>query len=299
METSHTHPPEPTTPAPPADPLKALQDKLKALQEQTRTSQQQIASAEQQAQQTALGLESARLRKKEADARESALGHLLTEIQNSKLATDAQRQAGIKDSQAALDAHQDITRELGEQLSEEHRKELDQVVKSVDEEIASLKEQMKSLEEEAPALQAKVEAAKKAIPEKEAGLKAAQDAHKGLAKAVQEARGQVNKNAAALGESFQKGLINPAYLQAGELKKALDRLAGLTDAAYETSLIAQIYLAWGELADAKTAHEEAAKAWKDHQTALSVAEAALSKAEAARWEKIMAGVQHLMETEQA
>lgn len=299
METSNTHTPETASLASPADPLKALQEKLKALQEQAKASQQQITDAEQKAQQSAASLESARSQKKEADARQSALNQLLTEIQNSQLSAGAQRQAAASESQTALDSHQDITRELGEQLSDDHRKELDQVVKEVDEAITSLEQQVESLKEGSPDLQAAVEQAKKAIPEMEADLKAAKEAHKGLAKSIQDARSQVNKKAAALGEAFQKGLINLAYLQAGELKKALVQLAGLTDAAYETSLIAEIYSAWVGLAEAKMTQEEAAQAWKAHQEALTVAEKKLAAAQSARWETILAGVQELMETEQA
>ena len=289
----------PAQPQQPADPLKDLQDKLQALEEQVTTSQQQVEAAEQEAEHSTADLDKARAQKKDAESRKTALSQVVSDIQNNQLAINTQRQAAAQDSQTALNSHDDILRELTEELSDEHRQALDHVVEEVDGEIQTLWEQVSDLRDAAPALQTAADQARRAVPEKEAALKAAQQNLKGLVKSIQDARNDVTKKAGMLTDWFQKGLLNQAYLQTSELKAAIDALGELTDPAEETALIAAVQTAWEALSTAKTTQTETAQAWTEHQAKLAKAEADFAAAKAARWQKIMDGVKELMETQQA
>ena len=289
----------PAQPQAAADPLEALHEQFEALEEQVATSQQQLAAAEQEAEQSSADLDKARAQKKEAEARKTALGLVVSDVENTKLAIAQQRTAAAQDSQTTLDTHDDILRELEEQLSEEHRQALDQIVEQVDGEIQTLWEEFSTLEQAAPGLQAAADQARRAVPEKEAALKAAQQSLKGLTKSIQDSRNDVIRKAGVLTDWFQKGMLNQAYLQTSELKTGLDQLGELTDPAEETERVTAIQTAWEELATAKTAQTDKAQAWNDHKEKLAEAESKHADAKAARWQKILDGVKELMETEQS
>ena len=268
------------------DPIESLQEVLEQLEKQLKDLETQIGEAKDDIKTAEDEHSQLEGHKKELTARKTALENLLKGAEAGQAQIKQARQEASQASEEAWNDHQQITEDLADQLNPEYQEMLTQAIETVDTHISGLKERQKQINKKISDAEVQLEAVKKEALKAKNDLSAAEQALRGLPRLIQSVVTQVKQLQKAMKDDFKKGCPKDSFLNAADLKTALEALARYISTEYEQELKAEINSAWQAIKEISAQESELSETLKQHQNNLSSIEAELKDYTDTRRQKI-------------
>lgn len=226
------------------DPLAGLTEQIEELDQRISELQGEIQEMESGLESANAGIERARKQKKDLDARKANLSRLVDGYKAGQQKTAGQRQAAEADAKAARELLDQVRADLDEELAEEYRQQIDQIIEELDGHVAGPTDAANQKQGEADQAATALADAQAAATGAEAALRPAQNDLRGLPGMLQSRAAQVKKDCAELEKASDGGQATEAYLLAHELESALSQLGGPLNPGHEQALAQKVEETW-------------------------------------------------------
>jgi chromosome segregation ATPase len=176
----------------------------------------------------------------------AAAQRLVKDLEAGRSAINAQQQAAKAEVNLVNQSIAQILGKIGEKLPQPRRELIQQAIDEVDRGIEEGKQKVEALRQKVTETESALAAARGRISKHEAGSREAMTELRDLPPQIQAARGQVAKLNAAVEAAATAGRMAEAFYLVGEVKRALTRLAELSESPRGNELRDRVAERWLE-----------------------------------------------------